>query len=251
MGSYRFTKDYGIIYGNTAKDLKATPVALLQFLEDSAISHSDASNLGMDDLNAHQVSWVLSGWSIMVMRYPALSEKIRVETWASGFERFRATREFEIIDGQGDTIVKASSQWIFINTATKRPVRIPADFKDRYRVDVSASFRDILPDIDKIKKPDSSTDYRVRKRDIDSNGHVNNVTYLEWMLEAVDHETSGDLSPECIDIVYKNGITFGTMIESAFEVKTKDNKGQLVTLHEIKNKDKNTPSAMGKIFWNK
>lgn len=62
MGSYRFKKDYRIIYCNTAKNLRATPVALLHFLEDSAISHSDASNLTMGELAVMSImSHILNG----------------------------------------------------------------------------------------------------------------------------------------------------------------------------------------------
>jgi len=248
MGSYRFKKDYRIIYCNVAKNLKATPVALLQFLEDSAISHSDASNLSMDELESQGVSWVLSGWGLRVMRYPGLKEGIRVETWASGFERFRASREFEVISETGEVIARASSQWIFINMATKRPARIPPDFRDKYGMDPSGAFEDNIPAIARIEEPDSSMEFRVMKKDIDSNSHVNNIAYLEWMLETVGDEIRDVRYPEGIDIVYKNEINYGSVIESAFKIITKDGKGP-ETLHEITGKGTGTLCALGRILW--
>jgi medium-chain acyl-[acyl-carrier-protein] hydrolase len=247
MDSYRFKKDYRIIYCNTSKNLKATPVAILQFLEDAAISHSDSSNLGLDDLMGQGVSWVLSRWRLRIMRYPVLNERIRVETWASSFERFRASREFEIFDETGDVIATASSKWIFINTATKRPARIPAGFAERYGADPSAPYEDALPGLKGIENPGASVECMVRKKDIDSNGHVNNVVYLEWMLEAVDEETCDSHYPETIDIVYKNEINYGAGIESVIETISKD--GDLETLHEITEKGRGAPCALGRVLW--
>lgn len=248
MGSYRFRKDYRIIYCNVAKNLMATPVALLHFLEDSAISHSDASNLGIYELGKQGVSWVLSGWTLRVMRYPGLKEGIRVETWATGFERFRASREFEIFDEAGEVLARASSRWIFINTAAKRPARIPSDFRDKYGIDPSGSFEDNIPAIESIDRPDSSIEYRVMKRDIDSNSHVNNVAYLEWMLEAVEDEIRDSHYPEGIDIVYRSETGPGSVIESAVKTIEDDGK-EPETLHKITEKGTGTICALGRLLW--
>ncbi|MGI6777524.1 MAG: acyl-[acyl-carrier-protein] thioesterase [Acetivibrionales bacterium] len=134
MGFKRFTHEFYIHNYETGKHKQATPISILHYLEETALSHTESVGLGIDRMKADGTAWILNRWSVRTNRYPCWKEKIVVETWPSSFRRFYATREFYIKDANENIIVRASSLWVYLNILKKRPLRIPEYFGELYGV---------------------------------------------------------------------------------------------------------------------
>ena len=89
-------------------------------------------NIGVEYLEQHHAAWVLSSWEIVMNRYPKLAEHITVSTWPYSFKGFYGYRNFTIKDEAGEICAFANSVWVYMDTATMRPVRIAKEVQDAY-----------------------------------------------------------------------------------------------------------------------
>ena len=85
--------------------------ALINYFQDCSTFHSETVGLGMDHLRQKKKAWVLSYWQIIADRYPKLSEKITVGTFATEFKGLFGNRNFYMKDEAGNLAACAYS-WI-------------------------------------------------------------------------------------------------------------------------------------------
>jgi len=197
----------------------ATPLTMLYYLEDAAIAHSESAGYGVGRLKSEQRAWVLNRWHLQINRYPVYGEKVTIETWPSSFERFYATREFLIRDHNQEIIGRATSLWIFLNTETKRPFRIGPEFREAYGLDPTRAIEDSFNQLHIVLEDQGEgggveQTFSVRRSDIDTNGHVNNANYLQWMLEVLPEDIYLNHHLTSLEIVYKKETTYGSSIRS-------------------------------------
>ena len=81
--------------------------------------------------------------------------------------------------------------------------------------------------------------YRVRFYDIDSNQHVNNAMYFNWLMDVLGYEFLIKHEVTQVTIRFDREVAYGHLIESHFQIneKTVDEAGEAVplqTIHEIK-----------------
>lgn len=243
-----FQKEYEVLYFQTGQNKEATPVSILHFLEDIAISHSESVGLGIDRLLEERMGWVLNRWYVTMERYPKLGEKILLETWPSKFERFYANREFSIRDTQGNGLGKASSLWIFLNLDKKRPQRIPSHFEEVYGVTAKTAIADPFNELPTMTAVDGSTRFHVRRSDIDTNRHVNNTRYVEWMIEGIPEDLAREYQLTELEVIYKKETRYGMDIFSECQNVRRE---QPEYLHRILDENRETELALGRTVWKK
>lgn len=162
--------------------------------------HSTARGFGMKYLMTINRSWVLSRLAIEMIEMPTQYTKFTVETWVESAMRYFTSRNFRVVgqettdDGQG-SVPKVygygRSIWAMIDTESRQPTDIfsidngaindwiekdkacPIDKGGRVKMDNQA---ELVRTID--------TYYN----DIDINGHVNSVKYIEHVLDLWDIE---------------------------------------------------------------
>src|SRR5690606_3738923 len=69
-----------------------------------------------------------------------------------------------------------------------------------------------------IEQVTNSKFFNVRYGDLDLNNHVNNVHFVEWVLEAVQQETRDNLHLKSIDVQFKAECLYGDRIKSESEM---------------------------------
>lgn len=188
---------------------------------------------------------MLNRWRVKFYQYPRVKDKIIIQTWNSGLNKFYATREFVVYDEDNKEICKASTQWIFLDMTKKRPLRVPEKFNEIYGVVGEKNLHDFYDF--KVEFPtENLMDFSVRKSDIDYNNHVNNVKYLNWMLETIPVEINDNYFFGELDILYKKEVTLGSLIQSSnFQVE--EIEDNLTFLHKICEND--NIHAYGRTVW--
>lgn len=244
-----FLKGYEIYYFQIDQNREVTPISILHFLEDIATSHSETVGLGIDHLLAQRTGWVLNRWLLRMDRYPKLGEKISIETWPSKFERFYATREFSIIDSEGNFLGQASSLWIYLNVDKKRPIRIPAHFEQAYGLaEGKRVMEEPFQDLPEMTDAQSKLKFHVRRSDIDTNGHVNNARYVDWMIEGIHEDLSRDYQLSELEVIYKKETMYGADILSECQKMSVEHPEYL---HRILDETKEHELALGRTVWRK
>jgi len=161
-----------------------SPPALSGWLQEAAGRHADLLGVGVKELHARGLTWVLARQAVSVERSVVWGEKAEVRTWPSGADRLSALRDFEVRVG-GEIVARAVTQWIVVDLASRKPVRprslLPlALVEDMDHVLPVPAGRPQLPET-----PECEHSFSTRYRDIDRNLHVTNASYVEWACEVV------------------------------------------------------------------
>jgi len=175
---------------------KATLPALCNLLQEAAGNHAHQLQFDITDLQRNKLTWVLRRLHIHISRFPYWRDSITIDTWHSGSDGLRAYRDFIIRDKDGKEIGKALSYWLILDIKTRRPRRIPDDLKAHIPDDTEHVLPLSKPHFKTIDHIETQHSFNVRQSDLDMNWHVNNVHYIEWMMQCLP----GDLQPTDIEI---------------------------------------------------
>ena len=224
----RFERDYFVHYYDSDLKRKATISGIMRYFEDIAILHSEYVNIGIDYYINHHVVWMLYKWDIKIKRLPSFMETIKVRTVPTSLKSFHAFRYFDILDEDGDRIVTANSMWLFINTNTKKPIKITDDMFEGYGIHPDDMAELEIGEIGSFENTDSSKEFFIRYSDIDTNKHVNNIKYIDWALEAVPEDLLQNYSLTRVIVNYKKEIGYGSRIVSSASVERGQNTAKCV-----------------------
>jgi acyl-ACP thioesterase len=151
--------------------------------------HSTDRGFGMKRLMTINRSWVLSRLAIEMVEMPVQYTKFNVETWVESAMRYFTSRNFAVVGQEGVVYGYGRSIWAMIDTETRQPT-------DIYSIDNGAINDWIVTDkecpIDKggrVKMSDNAQLVRtidMQYNDVDINGHINSVKYIEHVLDLWD-----------------------------------------------------------------
>ncbi|MGE5681500.1 MAG: acyl-[acyl-carrier-protein] thioesterase, partial [Bacillota bacterium] len=179
----------------------------------------------------NNVAWVLYKWRIDILKYPLFNQTVKVVTEPRAFVRFYAYRTFEMKSIADELLVNATSLWFFVDTSSRKPIKINDDMIRGYNVQNNEIKSLEIEDVRQIERTDFEKIFNVRLSDIDSNDHVNNISYIEWALEVVPAEIYSDHSLRHMKVVYKKETTYGSRIRSAVQIEKNENN--ITCLHKI------------------
>ena len=220
-----YQKELEITPNNTNKSEKLTLSSLLDFLQKIAGEHADKLKFGITNLNEVNDTWVLSHLKVKIARWPKVGEKAILKTWPKGIDRLFAIRDFILYDTDESILVRAASYWLVIDRKTKRP-KMPANtFKALDYPDLSA----IEQKLDKIPEyPEQcyTSGHRTTPKEIDINGHVNNVCYADWIIKTLQDNIKKERDITCFEINYLSEVFVDEMVN--VELGWSDNKNNLL-----------------------
>lgn len=245
----KYKKNFEIPFYDSDKNGNATPISILSYLGETSGAHTDKIGFGHQKISKLNYAWMINRWKVKIDKYPKVKDKITIETWTSGIDRFYATREFKIYDNEDNEIGRASTQWIFIDMIKKRPIRIPVEFKEIANPIDERLFDDYYK-FEKNYITTEDIDFHVRRADIDYNNHVNNARYLSWMIEAIPQYIYEDYILEEFEILYKKEAKYGHTILSGINEQILDNCNG-VFFHNIIDKESKENHAIGITSWKK
>lgn len=211
-----FEQEYRIHYYEIDYKKRALITSLMNYFDDVATCQSEKLRVGIDYLRERNLAWMLYKWDIDIYKYPVFGERVIVRTAPHSFYKFYAYRWFEILSQKGEKLVSANSQWLFVNTAKKRPMKIPEEMYEIYKVgaDNSLEIEDIAPP----SSVDTEKIFNVRYSDIDTNRHVNNVKYAAWAIETVPLDIVLNYTLANLKVTYKKETTYGKTIKALAQI---------------------------------
>lgn len=193
---------------------------LCNYMQEAAGVSAAKLGWGIQALQAEGLTWMLSRLRVNVLRYVPWGENITVRTWPSGMKgRLVAKRCFIGFDGDGNELLRASSEWLYVDMKSQKIAKLPESFMGLVPPDTpDFEFPDIGGKFAHLPSVENSADILTRHSDLDFNDHVNNVHYVEWMLESSKHvnpvESSLHTSPVELDIVFRQAAKAGEALVS-------------------------------------
>jgi medium-chain acyl-[acyl-carrier-protein] hydrolase len=210
-------RSYDLRYHELDGSGRLEPTALLKALEDAAFTHCDESGWGVYRLLSEGYGWILLRGGLEMSRYPERREGLVVDTWCSKARTFRGEREFVVRNAAGEELGWARSLWLFYSLEKRRPLPVLPEIVEAWRPEGTVAGP---MGLDEVGYPGEealpgSPSFGVRRADIDQNGHVNNVNYLAWALEALAPEMRDGRFLASIRGQFKREVTYGSIISAA------------------------------------
>jgi acyl-ACP thioesterase len=174
--------------------------SLAGYLQESAGHHAVELGWGLEALQARGLTWVLARQRIEAGQPITLGDELEIATWPSGIHGLLATREFTVARG-GVEVARASSAWLVLDLASRRPVR-PAEVLDPA---LRPPLEPVAPIPARLPAPAGGGAERlfdVRYADIDVNQHVTHTSYLSWALESVPEPLWRSARPCAVEVHY-------------------------------------------------
>lgn len=231
QGGHSFTHTYFAQYHDCDTRQRLTVLAMMRYFEDIALLQSDHYQIGLQYYEAEQVAWLLNKWDIRIHNAPVFKDDVHVLTQPTAMRRFLANRRYEIRNADGNIIVEADSQWVFVDLARRRPARIPEDVFRTYGIDAAVDSLPMPPVPREPGRVDELREFHVRKSDIDVNRHVNNIRYVDWALDALPEEIALRGTLLRLLIHYKKEIHYGEQVVAQTEMR--EENGLVVACHGI------------------
>ena len=223
-------------YYEIGRDHRLTLPALMHYFEDIATLNSEAKGLPLNYYWETGQVFLLLKWDIAIRSWPRFNESIRIETHPTSFKKFLANRKYTVYTADNNWIAEARSVWIFANIMTKKPVRIPAEIFEAFGVPPESETQfDSLDELPEIADFPLALPILVGKRDLDNNGHVNNVRYVEWALESLPKDFARDRAVSRVKIHYKKELCEGN--ETVLLTVPTQNGSSAVSDHSIRTGD--------------
>ena len=124
-----------------------------------------------------------------VEKYPKVNEKFKVKTWVNKMEKIYAIRHYQIEDEKGNVILQSYTKWIMYSFERLRPIKILQEVDDMFEYTDKTTVKIDNINFDNVQVKESETKNSiVRYKDIDTNWHMNNVSYINAALETMGKE---------------------------------------------------------------
>lgn len=191
-------------YGEVGADGVVTLSALANWLQEAAGQSASTLGFGEETLSAMGLTWILTRLVLRIRRLPASGEAIRVHTWPSTLDRF-GYRGYEVFDASDALIVSGGSAWSIMDLQARKLSPVPPELAAVYPKNprpCDAFTCRALPRL--ADDGDARAALRVRRNDLDINGHVNNAHYLCWLMEPFISPPTHPLVPGLIDLTFRS-----------------------------------------------
>ncbi len=157
-------------------------VGLLRILEDVAWIHGGHLGHGFDAMMAKGLIWVMARQKLAMRDWPKWGDGIDVRTWVRPVEGLLVLRDTEIWSA-GRKLGESVASWLVLDAATRRPSKTAMRkgallTRDDGGLDLTPARIAPADDLEPLAR------FRVQTSDLDANGHVNNVRYAQWILDA-------------------------------------------------------------------
>ena len=186
---------------------------LLGLAQEVAGDHS--ALLGADYAST-QLYWVITRQKVQITRLPAAGEKITLETWPMPTTRVAYPRSTIARDAEGNELFRSISLWVLMDPASRALV-LPG--KSGVTVDGLLRGSELAVPGSLVPKNFQNTACRtVCYTELDTNGHMNNARYLDWLedlLPAAFHKTH---TPREFTICYQSEATEGETLDLNWEL---------------------------------
>jgi len=161
--------------------------------------------IGYLELGKRNLCWMLSRVAYKIIKQPRLFTDVVVKTWPIESKRVEFDRDYAVYSTEGELLIVGSSQWIILDVSDRSaPSIIPAR---RFEMNLDSyvterSMERPFPRIAPSFETDSAP-YTVMPAytDIDTNCHVNNIKYSNFVLNSLDLPYEKEITSFRLDFI--------------------------------------------------
>ncbi len=202
-----YESDFTTYTYNTDAHYHARLEFYFQILQEAAGHHAALKGCSIPKLNEESKTWVVTRTRMNIHRYTPWPERLSLETWAQPGYKLHFPRGTRIKDETGKPILEAISWWAVLDIQHNfRPCR-PQEITDRIGSPAVGGDYFFDPALGRrISYDDAqagdicSCKPQIKYLDTDYNHHVNNISYIGWMLDSLPVGFRDDYKVAEIDV---------------------------------------------------
>ena len=179
-------------------------------------------------------AWVLSRLVIEMEQMPRTGEDFTIETWVDRLYRQFTDRHFTIYRSDGTTYGHATSIWALIDTESRQP----ADLESLPDGGFTSA---LIPDRPapiatmgrmRMKNPELAYTHKAAFSDLDINGHVNSIRYIELLLDFFSAQYIASYPIRRVEMAYCLESYCGDVLEVYHELDAKNSNRHLFEIRK-------------------
>jgi len=178
-----YSREFHICGYDVDHNCQITISKLLSMMHETAWSHVTYLKRGWKELQDEGLFWAIAKLHLKINRLPKWNDKIRIDTWAKERETVMFLRDYEVFDETGARLCSAISEWMLVDYRLNKIVRLEKlhtnlDYpKDRI------AFEGRVPRLSRLDFPENPDFHTAVLSDMDMNQHVNNASYVRWVID--------------------------------------------------------------------
>ena len=180
--------------------------AYFSLMQEVAGMHAYQEKMGIPHLREQKKTWVVTRTIMKIHEWAQWPAQINLETWAQQPWKFYYPRGCYAYSEDNQTLLfESMTLWLIIDTETFHIIKPGTIDNEMF----SQSNRNVDPQMKKRKNFNSQEYAKIEKRpitisysDTDSNFHVNNVSYVKFLLASLDFPLLDAYQVSDIDITY-------------------------------------------------
>nr|MBP9495815.1 acyl-[acyl-carrier-protein] thioesterase [Bacteroides sp.] len=173
--------------------------------------HARQFGFGMGHYNQEAYTWVISRLVIQLEEPLYKNEPFTLHTWVSKVYHYFINREYTLINSDNRLVGKAHAVWALIHEADRTPVNLNRFF-DRIITDSVCDEIHALSTSKerfKLKETIPCFEHKVVYGDLDINGHVNSIKYIECILNSFSLDVYNHGGLYKLEIAYVEETSYG------------------------------------------
>ena len=180
-----YSKTIVVSNNDVDKHFKLKISAIFRYFQDVALRATKEIGLDAMTLSKQNIDWVITRMAVEITRLPMCEEEIVAYSYPGKDMAMLFPRYFYITDKEGNVIIRCSSVWALINNITRKVIvdrnaisKLPGEDREDQMT---------LPE--KVVFPENSRFLEKRVihySDLDFNSHMNNVRYVELLMDSHD-----------------------------------------------------------------
>lgn len=161
------------------------PSAVLDLFQEVAGAHANELGIGFEALLEKNLLWVLVKVKFKIEKEIKEHQRVIVKTWPLPAGRVTLQREYLIEDMDGNPLVKGSSEWVTIDSI-KRRIVAPGNVYPLEEYCEEHMFEGKFVKVLDFTAKTAACEIAPAFCDLDRNGHVNNIRYADYVLNALE-----------------------------------------------------------------
>lgn len=183
----KYTEPYTIPFFMATQKGTASLATLVNVMLMGSEHQLDAVGAGMTQVLARGIGWVITQYELDVKRMPKVEVPLILGTEATSYNKLMCYRDYWLETTDGERLATMRGAWVMMDLNARKVVPVVKDIVEKVGAPYSTHV-ERFKRLTKIERVDRKQAYPVRYFDIDSNHHVNNVHYFEWMEDSLGAE---------------------------------------------------------------
>ena len=180
-----YKKEYLVSNNDVDSRFQLKVPAIFRYFQDVALLATETAKVDSVSLSKRNIDWVITRMAVEIKRLPKCNETIYVHTYPGKDMAMLYPRYFFITDKDDNVIIRSSSIWALIDNNTRKVI-VDRDVISKLPEE---KCENQLPLPEKISIPEETNfleNRTIHYSDLDFNSHMNNVRYVEILMDTKD-----------------------------------------------------------------